>query len=212
MYKFCFYALAKERRCPALRKTGVDLPSFLQDVLKIRNKDTYRMISDHAKILQFNNKETIYRPYDLDSRFCYLIKGKARAYVIDENGHDLTFRFAYTPGDILLNENDSIKDGSYYWESIGRTWVLLIDKDVMKDAMHSDPNLRSYMISYFQECYADQSALHYSLVTMHAKERYQWFMDYYEDFPSEIPQKYVASFLNMLLQTLSEVRSKLQNS
>ena len=109
MYNFCIYALAKERRCLALRKTGADLTSFLQDVLKIRNKDTYRMISDHAKILQFNNKETIYRPYDLDSQFCFLIKGKARAYVIDENGHDLTFRFAYTPGDILLNEKAKIE-------------------------------------------------------------------------------------------------------
>lgn len=193
-----------------MRKTGADLPSFLQDVLKIREKETYQKIKDQAKVLQFYKKETILRPDDPESQVYLLIKGKTRAYVIDENGHDLTFRFAYNPGDILLNENNSIIEGSFYWESIGHTWVLQIDKDLLIDAMNSNPELRSYMISNYIEYYSEQTALHYSLMTMQAKERYQWFLSYYEDFPSEIPQKFIASYLNMLPQTLSDVRTKLQ--
>ena len=196
----------------SMRTKGADLPSFLQDVLKIRDKNTFQKINNQAMVLQFDKKETIIRPDNPESQFHFLIRGKARAYVIDENGHDLTFRFAYNPGDILLDENSSITEGSFYWESIGRTWVLQVDKDLMIEVMRSNPDLRSYLESYFIECYSEQTALLYSLMTMQAKERYQWFLSYYEDFPSEIPQKYIASYLNMLPQTLSDVRTKLQTA
>lgn len=195
-----------------VRNKGTDLPTFLHDVLNITDKGTIQSIITNAKVLQYSKRDTILRPDDHSSDLLFLIKGKVREYLIDENGHDITFRFLYNPGDILLNENEYIQSGSFYWEAMGRTWVMRIDKSTIESATQTDPDFRSYIENCNQATFAEQSELHFALMTMQAKERYQWFLEHYDDFPSEIPQKHIATYLNMLPQTLSEVRSQLHIS
>lgn len=42
-----------------------------------------------------------------------------------------------------------------------------------------------------------------------ASAKYNYFIEHYEKFLKEIPQKYIASFLNIAPETLSRTRSKL---
>lgn len=195
-----------------LRGRGTDLPTFLQDVLNITDKQISQTILAHAKVLQYSKRDTILRPDDQYNDYLFLIRGKAREYLIDENGHDITFHFLYEPGEILVNENEYIDFGSFYWEAMGRSWVMKIDKAIVENAIRTDPGFRGYIDNYYKNVYCEKTELHYALMTMQAKERYLWFLDHYEDFPEEIPQKHIASYLNMLPQTLSEVRSKIQHS
>lgn len=196
----------------SVRNRGTDLPTFLHEVLNITDRGTFQSVITHAKVLQYSKRDTILRPDDHSKDYLFLIQGKTREYLIDENGHDITFRFLYDPGDILLNENEYIQSGSFYWEAMGRTWVMQIEKSVIDKALQTDFGFRSYIDKTSRAIYAEQSELHYALMTMQAKERYQWFLDHYDDFPSEIPQKHIATFLKMLPQTLSEVRSQLYDS
>lgn len=195
-----------------MRNREPDLPAFLHDVLNITDKQIHYSIMTQAKVLQYSNRDTILSPDDSFSDYLFLIKGKAREFLIDENGHDITFSFLYDPGEVLLNNNEYIRSGSFYWEAIGRTWIMQIDKIIIDKAIRSDPGFRNLITQYIQNVYSEKSELHFAQKTMQAKERYQWFLNYYKDFPEEIPQKYIASYLNMLPQTLSEVRSKLRTN
>ena len=65
--------------------------------------------------------------------------------------------------------------------------------------------------AYYQKQLTREAFLRSALVTMPAKERYLWFLKQYKDFPAQIPQKYIATYLHMLPQTLSEIRGELKN-
>ena len=65
--------------------------------------------------------------------------------------------------------------------------------------------------AYYQKQLTREASLRSALVTMPAKERYLWFLKQYKDFPAQIPQKYIATYLHMLPQTLSEIRGELKN-
>lgn len=195
-----------------MRNIEPDLHAFLHDVLNITDKQIHYSIMTQAKVLLYSNRDTILSPDDSFSDYLILIKGKAREFLIDENGHDITFSFLYDPGEFLVNSNEYIRSGSFYWEAIGRTWIMQIDKKIIDKAIRSDSGFHNLITQYIQNVYSEKSELHFAQKTMQAKERYQWFLNYYKDFPEEIPQKYIASYLNMLPQTLSEVRSKLRTN
>ena len=60
------------------------------------------------------------------------------------------------------------------------------------------------------DLFREAGELQCALVTMQAKDRYLWFLEHDPDFPRDIPLKYVATYLGMLPQTLSQIRGTLK--
>lgn len=72
---------------------------------------------------------------------------------------------------------------------------------------HPEFNLHTRIITE-QYFYRQEQRL-YMLRKHGAKEKYNFFLDNYADYLKDIPQKYIASFLNIAPETLSRTRSKL---
>ena len=83
------------------------------------------MISD-GKVLQKNKGDILIRPEDASDYYVFLVSGSARGYIIDEEGKEFTFRFAYKSGDLLTDGSISSSDYSFYWESLEKSEFLYL--------------------------------------------------------------------------------------
>lgn len=132
--------------------------------------------------------------------------GKAREYAIDEDGHDNTFRFAYKPGDVLINDNRYLEEAVFYWEALSKSNFLSVPSVIVDQAFERDEGFRNNILQRMKEHHAQDARLRYALMTKYSKEKYLWFLEEFSDIPKGVPQKYIATYLNMLPQTLSEIK------
>lgn len=188
----------------------LDLSSFSNYVLHVHNNELLeKMISD-GKVLQKNKGDILIRPEDASDYYVFLVSGSARGYIIDEEGKEFTFRFAYKSGDLLTDGSISSSDYSFYWESLEKSEFLYLPNSLFHELLSIDIDFQTYLANLYLNYYSKETALRYSLMTMQARQRYLWFRKTYPDFPKRIPQKYIATYLNMLPQTLSQVRHDLK--
>ena len=144
--------------------------------------------------------------------YLFLLSGRARGYVIDEDGRDITLRFAYKPGALLVDGNEITTQSVFYWESLSRVDLIRVPRKDLKRLIEGSKELNQMVEQGVADLYREAGELQTALVTLQAKERYLWFLDHYPDFPKEIPLKYVATYLGMLPQTLSQVRGTLKDA
>ena len=67
------------------------------------------------------------------------------------------------------------------------------------------------LMAVYSECLRqalDEQVRHKYVLTLHADERYRWFMETYGTIAEQIPGKTVAQFLNIDPATLSRIRGK----
>ena len=187
-----------------------DVSAFPKSVLHLQDKALLEKVIVEGKNLKKNKGDILIRPEDSSNSVVFLVSGTARGYIIDEEGREFSFRFAYKSGDLLTGGFISTTDYSLYWEALEKSEYLYLPRELVREAFTKDNGFQTYLADLFHDYYAKETALRFTLMTMQARERYLWFRETYPDFPKKIPQKYIATYLDMLPQTLSEVRHDLK--
>lgn len=188
-----------------------EVQDFYEHVFHIREPSVAELLVKHSECLTFPKGTYLLEPDDIQKDLYFIRNGKARGYLIDEEGKDITIRFAYRPGDVLIDGNGIVGIASLYWETLSSVEFIRVPMEVVKEALSESPELNSFARQMLWDLLRESSELQRALVTLHAKERYLWFRETYSDFPKGIPQKYVTTYLNMLPQTLSQVRTSLKS-
>lgn len=188
----------------------LDVNTFSNYVLHIHKDELLEKVESEGKVLQKNKGDILIRPEDTSDFIVFLVSGTARGFFIDEEGKEFTFRFSFKSGDLLTDGSISLADHSYYWEALEKSEFLYIPKSLVREILVSDKDFQKYLANLYMDYYSKETALRYALMTMQSRERYLWFRNAFPDFPNKIPQKYIATYLNMLPQTLSQVRHDLK--
>lgn len=187
-----------------------DVREFYQKVVHVTDMTALDYLEQHSDLLTYQRGEFLLEPDEQQKDLLVVLTGKLRGYLIDEEGRDITLRFAYRPGDLLLDGNGTLDTSTLYWETLSKVELVRIPVSVAHEAVRQYPELAVLADRVMWDLFREVSELQRALVTLKAKERWLWFRETYPDFPKGIPQKYVATYLNMLPQTLSQVRGALK--
>jgi CRP-like cAMP-binding protein len=187
-----------------------------EDFLLLKNLFFNLRISDkeeeHFKSLWYTKS---FKQYDLiteagsiERNFYLVLEGVQAIYVLNEKGEKVVLGFSYTgsPSGVF----DSFVSGEpskIFLEALKPSRLLAISKSDYLDLFKNDPSFYQWGHHFFQEVLFGRLSREVELLTLTAEQRYISFMQRCPDELKVIPQKYLASYLNMKPETFSRLRA-----
>tara|TARA_B110000879_G_C11130521_1_gene495819 strand:- start:1053 stop:1592 length:540 start_codon:yes stop_codon:yes gene_type:complete len=166
-------------------------------------------IDINANIKHFKKGEYIQRVGQLKANAIYVKKGLIRSYIIDSTGKEHIYMFAsegWITGDIEAVEFN--EPTILFIDCLEDSEVVLLKKDYVAEAGLS----KEKMIQNMQKVWRNMAKLQHRILLLigsPAIERYKYFLETYPELPNRVPQKMIASYLGIMPQTLSTIRSKI---
>jgi CRP-like cAMP-binding protein len=149
----------------------------------------------------------VLKPGHFNRNMCFITRGLLRAFYLE--GDTEVSSWFMKEGDICVSI-ESFYDQRESYESIQAledTELFYIDYEALEALYqeHAEFNAigRVLTIKYLK-LWAQQL---YAIRMKSARERYDWLTSYHPDLLQRVPQKYIASYLDVTPETLSKIRS-----
>ncbi len=152
------------------------------------------------------------REGDVCKKLWFLADGLLRSYHTIGN-KEVTSR-------IMFKNHIVISPGSFFTqtpatesiEALENSTVLIILFSDLQEIYAKFPMFNYHTRIITEQYFYKQEQRLYMLRKPDATEKYKYFLENYENYARSIPQKFIASFLNIAPETLSRTRSKLRKA
>ena len=149
---------------------------------------------------------------EICKKLWFLADGLLRSYH-NIGDKEITSRIMFT-GHIVISA------GSFFTQSpatesieaLADSTVATLSFDDLQELYKKFPEFNYHTRLITEQYFYQQEQRLYMLRKHDALAKYQYFLENYADHLKEIPQKYIASFLNIVPETLSRTRSKLRKA
>jgi CRP/FNR family transcriptional regulator, anaerobic regulatory protein len=151
----------------------------------------------------------ILREGDVCKNLCLLADGILRMFhnIADK---EITSR-------IMLKGHMAMSPGSFFTqtksiesiEAVTESIVLRISFEQLQNIYDTFPEFNYHTRQIIEMYFYNQEQRLYMLRQQDALAKYTYFIDHYGDIMQHIPQKFIASYLNITPETLSRIRKKL---
>lgn len=159
----------------------------------------------------YDKKEWITEAGRTESYFFYVLEGVQTVYFVNNKGEKVVIGFSYQ-GDFsgayesLLNQEPSV----LFVEALQPSRVLAINYTNYQKLFELSTDFNKWARLFLERILIGRGKREVELINLTAKERYINFMRRCPDVLHEIPQKYLASYLNMKPETYSRLRSSVR--
>lgn len=166
-------------------------------------------IENESNLKHYKKGEFIQQSNQLKASAIYVKKGLIRSYIVDNNGKEHIYMFAsedWITGDIEAIEFN--KPTRLYIDCLEDSEVILLKKDHVAEANLS----KEKMLQIMQKLWRNMAKLQHRILMLlgsSAIDRYKYFLEIYPELPNRVPQKMIASYLGIMPQTLSTIRSRI---
>jgi len=149
-----------------------------------------------VKKLHLKKGQIIQRAGEFNHKVYVVESGLLRSYTIDKNGKEKIFMFA--PEGWNVAAYASPEEASYLFiDALEASTVIELTKDLRREEKNIAPIVKR--LSVMQKRII-------MLLSTHAIERYEHFIQTYPDIAKRIPQKMIASYLGVNPETLSAAK------
>lgn len=143
----------------------------------------------------------------IERHFYVVITGVLAIYLIDKNGDKRVIGFSFDGSfsgvyDSYLDESPS----NYYLEALNDCRLLRLSKANYDRLFELYPEFNYWGRIVHQQLLIGRVKREVELMTLSSEERYKTFMNRIPEPLTRIPQKYLASYLNMTPETFSRMR------
>jgi CRP-like cAMP-binding protein len=163
---------------------------------KERSFDRYQLITESGQVERY---------------FYFVLEGVQALYLIDQKGERVILGFSY-PGNFSGVFDSYLKQrpSSLFLEALTPSRMLGLPVDAYHQLFDQYAELDRWGRLFFQNLLIGRVSREIELLTLPAKERYIAFMRRCPEELLRIPQKYLASYLNMTPETFSRLRAKVK--
>lgn len=143
----------------------------------------------------------------------FVLSGCLRNYSIDEYGGEHILAFA--PADWWTSDLYSYlteTPAENMIDALVPSEVFEIRKEDMEKIYERVPKFERFFRILFQNAMVNHQFRIKQVMSIPAEERYQYFIKRYPNIYSEIPLKYIASYLGISPEFLSKIRNKIAHS
>ena len=160
------------------------------------------------KVYTFSQSELITQAGSIERRFYIVVKGVQALYLLNKNGEKVVLGFSYpgSPSGVFDSFIDQ-KPSDTFLEALKPTVLLGISRSDYLSLFENHPDFHKWGHLFFREILFGRLFREVELLTLSAKERYIAFMNRCPEELKVIPQKYLASYLNMKPETFSRLRA-----
>lgn len=170
---------------------------------------------EELEILKFFQSKTFAKKENLvDSntqcRFnFFVVKGCLRMFFVNSKGIEQTIQFAienWWISDYMAFGNRAITE--FTIQAVEKTDVMMISFQNQEKLLKDVHKLERYFRIIYQKAYAASQFRIKYLYDYSREEIYHHFNTHFPDFSKRIPQRFLASYLNMTPEYLSEIKAK----
>ena len=146
-----------------------------------------------------------------NSQLSYFVKkGSLRLFYINEEGKDVTryiaFENQFATELVSFITNEPAQETI---QVIENSELLYITHDDFRHLMTIVPKWKDFYSIYLEKAYVNNSKRLISFTTLDASERYKQLFKINPNIVKRLPNKIVASYINISQETLSRIKSKI---
>ena len=157
----------------------------------------------------YEKKTLIARKGDITRSVFFIHSGCVRLFLEDYSGKEHSILFGtegYWMGDLQSFVNNTL--ACYNYQAIEDTDVFAITKTSWDQLMTEEPSFVKYVSMLFRNALIVQQKRIVEFFTLTAEERYENLLKSRNDVVNRVPQKYLASYIGITPEFLSQIRNK----
>ncbi|MFY0600595.1 MAG: Crp/Fnr family transcriptional regulator [Cyclobacteriaceae bacterium] len=172
------------------------------------SEEAYAFLNSTFASQEFSTKEFIVEAGNVGKYFYFVQSGVQAMYLINRKGEKVVLGFSF--GGSLSGVYDSFlyqKPSDYFLEALTPSRLIGINLENYKKLFDLFPEFNRWRIDFMESILFGRGKREVEMLTLTAKERFDVFMKRCPDELLQIPQKYLASYLNMKPETFSRLRA-----
>jgi CRP-like cAMP-binding protein len=183
---------------------------FLNKFLELTPDEFAQYIQPFIVLRRFEGKAIVSAIDAVENYFNFLLKGLARTYYLKE-GHEIVVQIA-TPGHIIHAQESfhSRQPSRFCVETIEPSLLASITYDDLETIYASSNKMQHLGRLVATHSMLLKDKLQLQAATLTPRERFLQFMERYPTLLQRVPQKYVASYLNIKPETFSRFKHLLR--
>ena len=172
--------------------------------------EEFNAFSQKTEIRNFDKKHQLVKIGEVENYINFIIKGLVRKYFL-KGKEELVIQIA-KENDIInsISSFEGRKPSTYIVETIEATTLISISKenlDTLFLQSHKIERLGRLVATSF---YLQKEAMEYDRMRLNTRERFVQFVRNNPDLVQRVPQKYLASYLDIKPETFSRLKHLLQ--
>ncbi|TXN37800.1 Crp/Fnr family transcriptional regulator [Flagellimonas hymeniacidonis] len=158
----------------------------------------------------FNQYDLITEAGNVERYFYFVLEGVQAIYILNEKGEKVVLGFSYSGSpsgafDSFIKKTPS----DTFLEALKPSKMLAISFKDYQGLFEKYPDFYVWGHQFFQQILFGRLQREVEILTLSAEQRYTTFMQRCPEELKIIPQKYLASYLNMKPETFSRLRSSI---
>ena len=186
-----------------------ELTNFIKKNIEIGAEDL-KIILSYFKIVKKKKNEILLSAGKISQVSYFVKKGCLRLFFIDDNGKDVTryiaFENQFATALVSFITNEPAKETIQVIED---SELLYITHKDFRNLMKIIPKWKDFYNIYLEKAYVNNSKRLTSFTTLNASERYNQLFQINPNIVKRLPNKIVASYINISQETLSRIKSKI---
>lgn len=177
-----------------------------------RGGEACRFLLEHFHEYEFDARQLIVEGGATARHFYLVLEGVQAIYVISRAGEKVVLGFSFNGS--VSGVYDSFiyqKPSAYFLEALTPSRMLGISSDRFNELFVHFPKLLEWRVAFIDAIMVGRGQREVEMLTMSAAERYEAFVKRCPPELLTIPQKYLASYLNMKPETFSRLRKNASN-
>jgi CRP-like cAMP-binding protein len=184
--------------------------SFLRRFTPLTDEELYRVLLPVIKIRQFRKKEIVTRENEVENYFNFITKGLVRKYY-RKDSEEINTQISME-GHLILSQESfhSRTPSEYVIEAIEPSTLVSITYDDLEKVYSSSSAMERLgrMVITYSMIIKDRWQM--QMVKMTPRERFLNFVSRNPDLMQRVPQKFLASYLNIKPETFSRFKHLLK--
>lgn len=174
------------------------------------NPEDFSLLAEKVKVRSFEKREMLLRPGEVEEYMSFVIRGLCRMYFY-KGRSEVILNLAKEKE--LISSSSSFLSGApsnYYIETLEPTTLLSITRDDLEKVYRQNSRIERLgreMITHFV---LEKEEWEHACMRLDTRERFLQFVERNPELVQRVPQKYLASYLNMKPETFSRLKHLLK--
>jgi len=180
--------------------------NYLRKFINLSDEEFEQVLGPVIKIRRFGKKEVITRSGEVENWFNFIIKGLARKYY--KKGNNEINSQISMEGHLILSQESfhSRRPSEYIVETIEPTTFVSITHDDLERVYAQSPRMEHLARLLITYAMVIKDNWQMQLIKMTPRERFLHFVKKNPELMQRVPQKYLASYLNIKPETFSRFK------
>jgi CRP-like cAMP-binding protein len=172
--------------------------------------EDFSLLAEKVAVRSFDKRELLLRPGEVEQYMNFIIRGLARMYFY-KGRTEVILNLAKEKE--LISSSSSFLSGApsnYYIETLEPTTLLSITRDDLESVYRKNSRIERLGREMTTHFVLEKEEWEHACMRLDTRERFLQFVERNPELVQRVPQKYLASYLNMKPETFSRLKHLLK--